>query len=493
MLTSDLLLARIRKGRIFPLLRDEKDLELAEEILSIYRGSIGTKASEIDEKVTDLEEHLNFKFVRGLRTLLDRKCVFESKAVIDSLLARKEVFREIFKGERKNRNEILRSVAQKLNLTTQELETSLWADRDSELVLRDFSDIKAEDLLNEYNLSLSQTLLFKSIGMDIWYEGDYESLFRAIKYFGLLYQAERGENNFHVRVEGPVSLLKLTEKYGTSMAKILPSIINGKKWRMDAEVVVRRNGPRVFHFVMDKDDHEKFFPHMPKFQEFDSALEKRFYHRFSQIPGWIVKREVKPLIAGRWVYIPDFKFEKDGMEIYLEIAGFWTEDYIRKKVKKLSLLKEDIIMAVNSEMLCSHPFTLKTAEVVEFKNDVDLLSIVKILREKERKKTESEMGKIPAEISLVGDIVSVEELAGRYEVSVDAMRERAREILGYKVIGDKVVSTSFLDGIREEVKGKSYEMVKEKIEGYGLSTDLVLSELGLRVEWNGLKGGEIQW
>ncbi len=492
MLTSDLLLARIRKGKISPVFRDKKDLEMVEEILSVYRRSIGAKASEIDEELADLEECLNFKFVRGLRALLDRRCTLELKAVIDPLLARREVFQEVFKGNRKDVKKILSSVASRLNLTLQELEASLWADRDSELVLGDLSDIGAEELLNEYNLSLAQTLLFKSIGMDIWYEGNYESLFRAIKYFGLLYQAELEDGNFHVRVEGPVSLLKLTEKYGTSMAKILPVIVNGKKWRMDAEVVVRRNGPRVLHFAMDKDTHGRFFPVISKTQEFDSSLEERFYHRFSQIPGWKVKREVKPLIAGRWVYIPDFKFEKDGMEIYLEIAGFWTEEYIRKKVKKLSLLREEIIMAVDSEMLCSHPFTLKTAEVVEFKGDVDLLSIVKILREKEKKRMESEMGKIPAEINPVDDIVSLREMAGRYGVSDGAMREKTREITGYRAVGDKLVSTSFLSEIKDEVKGKSYETAKERIEGHGLSTDLVLNELGLKVKWNGLEGGEIQ-
>jgi len=84
-------------------------------------------------------------------------------------------------------------------------------------------------------------------------------------------------------------------------------------------------------------------------------------------------------------------------------------------------------------------------------------------------------------------------LSARYGTSDNAMRERAKEISSYRVIGDKLVSSSLLDGIREEVKGENYEMAKEKIERYGLSTDLVLSELGLRVEWNGLKGGEIQW
>jgi hypothetical protein len=34
--------------------------------------------------------------------------------------------------------------------------------------------------------------------------------------------------------------------------------------------------------------------------------------------------------------IPDFSFEKDGMKAYLEVVGFWTEEYLAKKFNECS-------------------------------------------------------------------------------------------------------------------------------------------------------------
>jgi len=33
--------------------------------------------------------------------------------------------------------------------------------------------------------------------------------------------------------------------------------------------------------------------------------------------------------------IPDFSFEKEGMKAYLEVVGFWTENYLTRKIQKL--------------------------------------------------------------------------------------------------------------------------------------------------------------
>jgi len=35
------------------------------------------------------------------------------------------------------------------------------------------------------------------------------------------------------------------------------------------------------------------------------------------------------------VFIPDFGFEKNGVKAYLEVVGFWTDEYLQKKLGKL--------------------------------------------------------------------------------------------------------------------------------------------------------------
>ena len=52
--------------------------------------------------------------------------------------------------------------------------------------------------------------------------------------------------------------------------------------------------------------------------------------------GWNLVREPDPLIlsSGK-AFIPDFVFEKYGVKVYLEIVGFWTEDYLKRKLEKI--------------------------------------------------------------------------------------------------------------------------------------------------------------
>ncbi len=95
MLPSELLITRIKKERIYPdfaQLDAAEHLELAEELIDVYQNLRGKKKSEIDELLDELEQGLNFKRVRGLRALLERRCTFTSKFTIDPVLARRAVF-----------------------------------------------------------------------------------------------------------------------------------------------------------------------------------------------------------------------------------------------------------------------------------------------------------------------------------------------------------------------------------------------------------------
>ncbi|MBC8521901.1 MAG: DUF790 family protein, partial [Methanomicrobia archaeon] len=130
MLPSELLVTKLKKDRIYPefVQIDEEQLELAEELIEIYSNFAGKKKSEIDEILAEFEHGLNFKRVRGLRTLLERKCVFESKFTVEPVLARKVVFEEASSKKvtnGKERGAVIETVAKKLNISVDDLEQSL--------------------------------------------------------------------------------------------------------------------------------------------------------------------------------------------------------------------------------------------------------------------------------------------------------------------------------------------------------------------------------
>ena len=69
-------------------------------------------------------------------------------------------------------------------------------------------------------------------------------------------------------------------------------------------------------------------------ETYDSAAEESFALQFQAVKsGWTLKREPEPVPAGTQVIIPDFSLERAGVKIYVEIVGFWTEEYFCEKQK----------------------------------------------------------------------------------------------------------------------------------------------------------------
>ena len=107
----------------------------------------------------------------------------EEDSVIDPIAARGVVFEEagglIISGE--ERKEVLDRAAAKLSIEPDDLEKALWSDQEENLTIKDFQIIAPEALIEQYNLSLAQTLLFKASGMEIQIEDGYQPVFWAIK------------------------------------------------------------------------------------------------------------------------------------------------------------------------------------------------------------------------------------------------------------------------------------------------------------------------
>ncbi|RLG57133.1 MAG: hypothetical protein DRN88_03080, partial [Candidatus Hydrothermarchaeota archaeon] len=168
MLPSELLRVTIRKGKIHPKFAriTQENIEIANELIEIFKSSIGKKKEELSFKIDEIENSCrDVKFIRGLETLLLRKCEFAIKSRISPAYARELVFEEAgnkIPTTKEERRKILKKVADELGITIAELDNSLFADLEDEQILMKFSAITPELLLKLYNLSLAQTLLFKA-------------------------------------------------------------------------------------------------------------------------------------------------------------------------------------------------------------------------------------------------------------------------------------------------------------------------------------------
>src|SRR5660398_129710 len=195
MLTSDLLVTKSSKGKIEPVYAklDQENLEISGSLLDLFQQHIGKTYGELIEQIEGMEE-MDYRLIRGLTQILERRCVIEMNSVIEPATARKSVFEEC-KGavsDVKERKEVIDRVARKLSVEPDALEKALWADMEENLIVKEFQTLSPESLLRPYNLSLTQTLLFKATGMDIQIEENFKEIFWKVKRLGLMYSIHDG-------------------------------------------------------------------------------------------------------------------------------------------------------------------------------------------------------------------------------------------------------------------------------------------------------------
>ena len=537
LLPSNLLRVKISGGKIRPLYAalDSDHVALGQSLNDVYREGVGRKKGELIDRLKGVENHgPDFKLVRGLSALLERRCVFEAdSAGINPMEARRAVFREASRSRASSteeREKVLREVSTRLGVPAEVLERALFSDVDDELILRRFEPLDSQTLLKRYNLSLMQTLLFKALRVEFSASGNWKNIFREVKWLGLIYSVERqaagsagdkatqgGQSRFVVSLDGPLSLFKMTERYGTAMARLLPRIIAADSWSINAEILARSRGGKVYSFEVDGEEVKELVADvriegsLPAKRSsaglYDSTTEANFARAFLSFgTGWTLRREPEPLIAGTHVMIPDFAFDKDGMRVYLEVVGFWTPEYLERKVAKLSLVSGvDMIIAADERLACSRLKRLgEKTIVIYYDGEVPIKPIIEHLREREVSVVSEQVERIRSEgggargLSLRGDTISIDELAEQRGVSAAAMKIALQGFVpeGYVKVGDHLfVSRSKLGEIDGRLEGA--EMLSEALEiieasGVKQEGGKVLEALGYTSVWDGLEMDKVK-
>lgn len=342
MIPLDLLRAKRRGLNITP--KYLYDVWPAEYVIGVYKP--GIKLGEARAAVE--EAPFEPKLARGLAHLVER--TIELEAVDKRLLTkiRLEVFREAAKAypivDEAARARVIATVASRLKVPPERVEEALAKIHEDELVIVKGPGITAEELLALYNTSLIQTLLFRSRRMTAYVVaegGRVKEIIRALKGLGLMYSAERAGPGLKLDIDGPVSAVKQTERYGTRLAKLVPYIIAADEWRIEADVSLH---DEVYKFVEAKLSAPKLARRDLEPPQFDSTAEEEFYKNVSRI--CVVEREPEALVVGNKVLIPDFKIG----DLYVEIVGFWTPEYIARKYEKLAAAKVPLLVLVDERL-----------------------------------------------------------------------------------------------------------------------------------------------
>ncbi len=357
-------------------------LGYARRMFAVYERGIGRMRCELHRQVHDIlarEKFCPARRINAFCKLLDERAAFNADCCRDAVGLRREVFqmaaayhpliRQADIAHHCSERKIKQEIAARMGKTWHEIERDLFADVvDFQSLIKFHGYACPAALLARYNVAQVQVALYDAVQLTIWAAEDFLTIVRAIKLAGLMHTITRlADGRYRFVLSGPASVLRTTRRYGTEMAKFLPSLIACRGWKLHAKLRTCRN--RLVFLQLSSDDG--LSSEAVVADEFASQLEKEFAKRWGDVArsGWHLRREQAVLQQGQKVFVPDFELRhEDGRRVYFEIVGFWTPQYLEGKAATLrTFAGEPIIIAVPESRRHAIP-EISTIAVVPFKS-----------------------------------------------------------------------------------------------------------------------------
>ena len=373
------------------------------------------------------------------------------------------------------------------------VDDSLYADRAVEQVLVD-ADVRwdPDALLAQYDLSLAQTALFDATEVRVR-SNDPKRLVSAVKRLRLMYEVEKTRDGRELVVTGPDTLFSRTRRYGTAFARLLRTAAESAAWELEATI-----DDRGRERTMRLSDGDVSVPDVEPVAEpdFDSGVEADFAGRFRRLDlDWTLLREPEPLETGASVMIPDFAFDyaHADFRLFFEVMGFWTPEYVEKKLGQLADVEDvDLLVAVDESLGVGEEITARDHRAVTYSGAVRVKDVVDVLDEYGAEFVADAAADLPESLSPEADAIALDDLADEHGVSVEALE--GKSFPEHDRVGRTLVRPAVLEAIAAEIdEGMSLSAVEAVLDDHGVDdASAALSRVGYRVEWEGLGGGTVR-
>jgi uncharacterized protein len=183
-----------------------------------------------------------------------------------------------------------------------------------------------------------------------------------------------------IDISGPLALFHHTEVYGRALASLVPRVAWCNEFELTAECALGQ-GKHLSTFVLRSGDPIGAGDELSRY---DSRVEERFARDFGRLaPDWDLIREPHPVDTGGSLAFPDFELihRADPTRRWLlEIIGFWTADYLAKKLERLraSGLRH-LILCIDERRQCEGEAFPEDARVIRYKSKVDPRAVLAII------------------------------------------------------------------------------------------------------------------
>jgi uncharacterized protein len=368
--------ARIHSGRVLPVFLDERDqpwLHVLIDEVDRFRGRA------LRELLQRLREPLpctvpHFK-LRAAAQLLLRMGNAEIKSEISPAEAREALFVEAAVQAGKPRTVIVAAAAATLGLAPAALERALFADLPGERIFTGpSSPVSPHEVALRVNQLIARSLLFRASRVRIRAEGALRPVVRQAKLRGLICTVEDGQPPV-LNLSGPYAVFRRTLLYGRALGELLPFLGWCARFELTATCMLRGQEGEL-----RLQSGDPLFPASTP-NPFDSKLEARFARDLKKAaPDWDLVREPEPVRAGGTIIFPDFllrhRFDSS-RQFLVEVLGFWTPEYLRRKLFLLRAAKLDsLILCLDEERCCADGEIPTGARVVRFRRRIDPVAVL---------------------------------------------------------------------------------------------------------------------
>ncbi len=278
------------------------------------------------------------------------------------------------------RDAVIARCAGELGISPDALKGSLFADLPSERIATPPPSLDPGEVVLRSNLALAQGLLARAYSVSIAIDGNARAGARHAALRGLICSVTRAASDDLVRIDlsGPFALFRRTLLYGRALGAVVPVLAWTRRFKLEATCDIR--GRKT---VVTLATGDPIFPSSEP-RRFDSHLEERFARDFARLaPDWSIVREPEPIDAGGHLFFPDFAVHprlEPSRRWYVEIVGFWTPDYLARKLERLRQARaSNLVLCIDAARNLGAGDVPASAALIRYRRRIDAAKVLELV------------------------------------------------------------------------------------------------------------------
>ena len=336
---------RNRKGTLRSVFLTEENSDYCSSVIDLFSRSMGRSRGEIEEELKTMELKVqNPKILRGLALIMFRASEFKRPSPLDSEIVRRAIFslarNPIVNPE--DRKAVLEKIASNMSSTPEEVDDAIYGDKESNLILVSPFNAPPDILAKKFNGEQIETVIMKSLWVEVSTTKHSNDFIRSIRNKGLLYE-ERVEDARHtIRVNGPVSIFEKSGRYGVRLALFVRYVLSRDDWEINASISLKSN--------RGKKGKEEFIYHI---DESVSDLTVGEEAPEEKLPSFVNSNPKSIEVDGSTV-TPDYSMSAGGNEVAIFVSPlrYYSDELLRVSKITGSGIGADVFCLLEGKEKC---------------------------------------------------------------------------------------------------------------------------------------------